>query len=122
MSEAKESLWWLAASPLIWAAHLLVSYGTAAVFCAKFQGEAGSLRPVQLFIFGLTAAALVGIGLVGLRGWKRHRLGGSPLPHDADTPEDRYRFLGFASALLSGVSGIAVVYAALPAVFIGSCR
>lgn len=120
MSEANESLWWLAASPLIWAAHLLLSYGVAAVFCAKVA--AASLWPVQLFIFALTAVALAGIALVGARGWRRHKLGGSPLPHDQDTPEDRYRFLGFASFLLSGISGIAVIYAVLPAVFIGSCR
>ena len=122
LPERSESLWVLAASPLIWAAHLLLSYGTAAIWCAKFAGPGGSLSPARVAIAAYTALSLAGIGVIGWRGWKHHRLGGADLPHDADSPEDRHRFLGFATLLLSGLSAVATVYEALPALFIRSCR
>ena len=120
--EAEESLGTLAASPLIWAAHLLLSYGTGAVWCAKVAGPGGSLRSVQAAIAVYTLASLAGIALIGRRGWRRHRFGDSALPHDFDSPADRHRFLGFATVLLSGLSAVAVLYQALATAFIGSCR
>lgn len=119
--EKKESLWILAASPLLWAAHLLLSYCTAAIWCAKFVGPSGSLATVQLAIALYTLLALVGIALIGWRAWRRHSYSDSTLPHDADSPAGRYGFLGFAGLLLSGLSALAVVFQALTAVFIGSC-
>jgi hypothetical protein len=122
LSEQKESLWALIASPVIWGAHFLASYGTAAVWCAKFAEPGGSLAAARAVIAGLTLVALAGIGLVGRRGWRHHRYDDSTLPHDLDSPEDRHRFLGFATSLLSGLSAVAVVYEALTIVFIESCR
>ena len=122
LREQHESLWRLAASPLLWAAHLLASYCTAAVFCEKFASGAGSLANVRVAIALFTLVALAAIGAVGWRGYRRHRYGDVNTPHDFDSPEDRHRFLGFATLLLSGLSAVAVVYQALPAVFIGSCR
>lgn len=121
-SEKKESLWMLAAAPLVWAAHLLLSYCTAAIWCAKFVGPSGSLAAVQLAIGLYTLVGLVGIALIGWRAWRRHSYADSKLPHDADSPADRHRFLGFIGLLLSGLSALAVVYQALAAVFIGSCQ
>lgn len=124
--ESTRSLLALVAGPMIWAAHLLIAYAVAAVFCAKVGGLAeGTLRPVRLAIAVLTALALAGIALVGRGGWRRHRHGSERAaadPHDADTPEDRHRFLGLATALLAGLSAVAVLYQALAAVFVGSCR
>lgn len=119
LHEQHESLWRLAASPLVWAAHLLASYCTAAIFCEKYSGSFASVR-VAIAVF--TALALAAIGVFGLRGYQRHRFGDANTPHDFDSPDDRHRFLGFATLLLSGLSAVAVVYQALPAVFIGSCR
>lgn len=121
LAEEHESLWRLAASPLIWSLHLLLSYCTAAVFCEKLAGDA-SFATVRWAIAVYTAFALVGIGYFGVRGYRNHRYGDASLPHDFDSPEDRHRFLGFATLLLSGLSAVAVLYQALPAVFIGSCR
>lgn len=120
--EKRETLWLLAASPTIWAGHLMVSYVTAAVWCAKFAGPDGSLGPVRIAIGVYTLLALAGIAAVGRSSWRRHRSGDPQVPHDADTDLDRYRFMGFASLLLSGLSAIAVLYAALTAVFIRTCR
>ena len=69
-----------------------------------------------------TVLALAGIGIIGWVGYRRHSYGTPTLPHDADTPEDRHRFLGFATLLLSALSAVAVLYAALVVVFIGSCH
>jgi len=122
LAEEHESLWVLVASPTIWAAHFLLSYGTAAIWCAKAADPDQSLDPVRVAIAVFTAVALVAIGVVGRRGWKSHALAPSEPPHDVDTPQDRHRFLGFATLLLSGLSAIAVLYETLAAVFIGTCR
>jgi hypothetical protein len=66
--------------------------------------------------------ALAGIGFIGWQGYRRHTHGTANLPHDFDTPEDRHRFLGYATLLLSGLSAVGVVYAALAAVFMESCH
>lgn len=121
-TERNQSLWVLVASPAIWAAHFLLSYATAAIWCAKVAPPAGSLGPARVAIAAFTVVGLAGIGFFGWRGYLRHRLHGSPPPHDRDTPEDRHRFLGFATMLLSGLSAIAVIYAALVVVFVRSCR
>ena len=122
LREEKASLWVLAASPALWSVHFLLSYITAAVYCVKLAGPGGSLMPARVAIAVYTALALGGIGLVGWRGYKRHKMGGSEPPHDADTPEDRHRFLGFATLLLSGLSAVATLYSALAAAIIRSCQ
>jgi hypothetical protein len=122
LSEKRARLWIIATSPTIWAAHFLLSYGTAAIWCAKFAGAGGSLWFARAAILVYTVVALFGIAIIGWRGYVRHTFAGSTLPHDFDSPADRHRFLGFATLLLSGLSAVAVIYAALAAVFIGSCR
>src|SRR5688572_13803265 len=94
LAEKKESLWRLIVSPTIWGAHLMLSYITAAIFCAKYAGSDGSLAPVRWAIGIYTAIALLGIIWNGFDGFRRHRYGSATLPHDDDTPADRHRFLG----------------------------
>jgi hypothetical protein len=121
LQEKHESLWLLTASPVIWAAHFMLCYATASVWCAKLAGQGGSFTAVRAAMAVYTVVALAGIGFVGWGGYRRHGYGRAELPHDEDTPEDRHRFLGFATLLLSALSGVAVIYAALVAVFIGRC-
>jgi hypothetical protein len=121
LTEENESLWILTASPVIWGVHFLLSYLTASVWCAKVVGVGGPLMSVRVAIAVYTALALAGIGIIGWVGYRRHSFGHADLPHDDDTPEDRHRFLGFATLLLSALSAVAVAYAALVAVFFGSC-
>jgi hypothetical protein len=120
--EKNQSLWSLTASPLIWAAHLMLSYITASIWCAKLAGPDKSLWEVRIAIIIYTALALIGIGVIGSIGYRRHSYGQATLPHDADTPEDRHRFLGFSTLLLSGLSAVAVIYAALVVIFFRSCH
>ena len=120
-AEERQSLWLLAAAPTLWMAHFLASYVTAAVWCAKVAGRGGPLGEARLWVAGFTAVALAGIAVTFVVGLRRHRLGTAATPHDLDTPEDRHRFLGFATVLLSGLSAVAVVYVALAAVFMETC-
>lgn len=120
--EHRDSLWWLTVGPGIWAVHFLASYATVAVWCAKVAGRDGALGTARTLVFVYTVVALLGIGAVAVRGWRRHSYGTATEPHDFDTPEDRHRFLGFSSLLLSLLSAIAVLYAGLTVAFIASCR
>jgi hypothetical protein len=120
-AEKNQRLWLLTASPVIWAAHFLLSYGTASVWCAKVAGPGDSLGGVRVAIAIYTVVALAGIGIIGWVGYRRHSHGDASVPHDDDTPEDRHRFLGFSTLLLSALSAVAVLYAALVVVFFRDC-
>jgi hypothetical protein len=122
LAENRESLWWVVASPLVWSAHFLLCYCTAAIWCARFAGEERSLSGARAAIAVYTLLAVVTVAAVAVKGFKRHRLAGGEVPHDADEPEDRHRFLGLATLLLSLLSLLAIAYSALAAVFIGSCH
>lgn len=122
LPESRESLWMLTFGPAIWAAHFMLSYVSAAVWCAKVVGRLGSLGPVRIAVGMYTVIALLGIGLTAWRGYRRHSLGAPTLPHDRDTAADRHRFLGFATLLLCGLSFIATIYVALAALFYTSCQ
>ena len=69
-----------------------------------------------------TLVALAAIGVVGWRGYQRHRHGTETTTHDLDTPEDRHRFLGFAVLLLAGLSALATLYAAFASAFFIACQ
>lgn len=120
--EERESLWKLTVSPVIWSAHFLLSYITAAIWCAKMAGPGGALTGVRLAIAVYTVLALAGIGMTTWLGFRRHRFGTTTATHDFDSPAGRHGFLGFAVVLLSILSAIATIYVALAAVFIGTCR
>jgi hypothetical protein len=124
----RDSLWLLTVGPIIWSAHLLLCYITAAVWCAKFVGPGGELGGVRTAIAWYTVAAVAGIVAVGWEGHRRHRHSSGPwtdgaeaTTHDLDSPGDRHRFLGFATLLLSGLSAVAVLYAALAATYFDTC-
>jgi len=116
------SLWLLTIAPSIWAVHLLLSYITAAVWCSKAVGPGGSLGSVRSAIVWYTTIALAGIAIVGWEGFRRHSYGTEATTHDLDSREDRHRFVGFATLLLSGLSAVGVLYAALAAQYFETCR
>lgn len=122
LPEKDENLWTLIVAPTIWAGHFLLCYATAAIWCAKFAARFDSLGAVRWLIGGYTVAALIGIAINGFNGLRRYRHGGAASPEDGDTPEDRHRFLGLATALLAGLSAVAVVFAAIVACYFDDCR
>ena len=121
LPERRESLWLLAFAPTIWMLHFLLSYITAAIWCAKVVGRSGPLGSARILIGIYTVLALIGIAIVIWRGFRMHNFGTATLPHDYDSPGDRHRFLGFATLLLGGLSAVATVYVASAVVFIDSC-
>lgn len=121
LPEEHESLWLLILSPVLWAVHFLLCYLTAAIWCAKLAGPDGSLGSVRVAITVYTVLALLGIGIIGWQAFRRHTFGNTTAPHDFDSPAGRHGFLGFATFLLSALSAVATLYAALAAVFIRSC-
>jgi hypothetical protein len=126
----KGSLWLLTAAPTMWAAHLLLCYVTAAIWCAKAVAPAAPLDGIRSAIAWYTMVALVGIVVIGWEGLRRHSYpskasdggGTEATTHDLDSREDRHRFLGFATLLLSGLSAVAVLYAAFAATLFDTCR
>jgi len=122
LHEKNQSLWRLVAPPLTWAAHLLLSYCTVAIFCEKLAGDGGPLGFARFAIAGYTLCALAALSFMMVDAYRRHRYADATLPHDFDSPDDRHRFLGFATLLLAGISTVAVIYQALPALFIGTCQ
>jgi hypothetical protein len=119
--ETRERIWVVPASPVIWGAHFLATYATASVWCGRWAGPTRTLDVAGLVIAGYTVVALAAIMSLGLYGWRAHRLNSADVPHDDDTPEDRHRFLGLATLLLSGLSGVGVIYSALAVWVGGSC-
>lgn len=122
LHERHERLWRIAVSPTIWAGHFLMSYITAAIWCAKYSPRDGSLGPVRWAILAYTVVALISIALNGRSGLQRHRRGTESPPHDFDTAGDRHGFLGYATVLLSVLSAVAVVFAASVIIFFEDCR
>lgn len=120
-SETNDNILLLTSGPLIWAAHFLLCYATASVWCAKVVEIDGSLGAVRGAILIYTLVGLVGSTAVAWIGYRRHRAGDASLPHDDDTPEDRYRFIGYATFLLACLSAVAIVYAGLITLFFRTC-
>lgn len=117
----KETLWTLIIAPTVWTLHFLACYILAAIFCAKpglFPFDFDALR---LIIGGMTALALVLIAVAGYQAWWQWGFGVHDPPHADDTADDRRRFQGFATLLLCGLSFIAVIYTAMPAVVMTGC-
>lgn len=116
-----ETLWTLFTAPVVWAVHFLFCYVGAAIYCAK-QGEVefsfGALRT------SIAVATLIALSLIAASAWLAWRqwgFGTRDPPHDDPTRHDRTLFQGFATLLLSGLSFVAVVMVALPALFVTEC-
>lgn len=118
----RDSLWSLIAGPTIWAAHFLISYISAALFCAKFAGPT-SLDILRVIIAIATVVALVGIGFAGVQAADNWRQAlNAEWAADANSLTMRRRFVGRAAFLLSGLSGVSVLYVGLTVLFVSSCR
>jgi len=122
LHESNASMWSLAVPPILWAAHFLLSYCTAAIWCAKFAGESRSLSTARALIALYTALALAGLFITALRGYRGHQSHTTQAEHHEDSAPGRYRFMGYAAMLLSLLSAIAVLYAALVVLIIRSCH
>jgi Kef-type K+ transport system membrane component KefB len=115
-----ETLWTLFTAPVVWAAHFLFCYISAAVYCAKQPAwlDFGAVR------IGIVLATLISLALIvfaALLAWRQWGFGTDDPPHDDATRSDRLLFQGYATLLLSGLSFVAVVFTAMPALLIATC-
>jgi hypothetical protein len=98
--------------PLVWSAHFLLVYVGVALVC-----ERDWALPVGPPIAGATAVALVlialqfGLGLRTLRGTE----------HRASALAQRVAFQAESGMLLSAIAFVAVIYTALPVLFVPAC-
>lgn len=122
LHEDRASIWMLTTGPTVWALHFLGCYIGAAVWCAKAAMPATSLADLRGALLAATGVALLLIAGFGWRGYRQHRFEAEAVPHDQPTAADRHRFLGFATALLCGLSFVAVLYSALVILAIRTCR
>ncbi|MCF6113427.1 hypothetical protein [Mesorhizobium muleiense] len=116
-----ETLWTLFTAPVVWAAHFLVCYIGAAIYCAKPELVGLSFSAVRAGIAAATVIALSLIALSAWLAWRQWGFGTDDPPHDDPTRRDRTQFQGFATLLLSGLSFIAVIFTAMPALFLTEC-
>lgn len=116
-----ESLWTLFTAPVIWAVHFLACYVGAAVFCAKRDMLDFGFEAVRLGVAAGTVVALALIVLSAWLAWRQWGFGEHDPPHEEPTRHDRTLFQGFATLLLSGLSFVAVVFTALPVLFLTGC-
>ena len=117
-----ESLWTLFTAPVVWALHFVLCYIVVAIYCEKSVAWNVEFSSVRIALGLLTLAALAMIVLSAFLAWRQWGFGAGDPPHDEPTAQDRRLFQGFATLLLSGLSFVAVVYAAIPLIFIAGCH
>jgi magnesium-transporting ATPase (P-type) len=116
-------LWRVIAAPIVWAVHFLFCYVFAAVYCEKL-GRDASLDTATWIIVGATVLALALIGLSTHHLWRvRGRsLTDDDFEYEHNTPEERHRFLSHVALMLCVLSAVAVLYVAIPMLYLTSCR
>ncbi|MCJ8507318.1 hypothetical protein MUU53_05255 [Rhizobium lemnae] len=117
-----ETLWTLFTAPAVWALHFLVCYVAAAIYCAKPGFLGLGFLDLRWLLGGLTFIALAFIVLAGYLAWRQWGFGSGDPPHDEPTRDDRKLFQGFATLLLCGLSFVAVIYTAIPLIFLAECQ
>lgn len=116
-----ESLWTLFTAPVVWALHFLVCYAGAAIYCEKRHLFGTDFNGLRIAIAVVTLLSLAMIVLSAALAWRQWGFGTGDPPHDDPTRRDRTLFQGYATLLLSGLSFVAVVFTALPTLFITEC-
>lgn len=111
----RDSLIGMVASPLVWAGHFLVCYTLVALACAfgfgiGTGGEWGTVRIILLIVSAGAVLVIAGLTFLAYRRWRQS--GGSEPAQDHR--QERHRFMSVAALLLSVLSGVGVVYTAIP--------
>lgn len=116
-------LWRVIFAPIVWAFHFLFCYVYGAIYCAKTGRDASLTGPTQVII-GATVLALVMIGVSTLKLWRvRGRsLTDNDFEFEHNNAEERHRFLSHVALMLCVLSAVAIIYTAIPMLYLTSCR
>lgn len=116
-------LWGVIAAPVMWAFHFLFCYVAVAIYCEK-AGRAASLGDMRLAVAAATVVALAAIGWSSRTLWRVHgrSLTDNDFEFEHNTPEERHRFLSHVALMLCVLSTVAVLFVALPAFYLSTCR
>ena len=116
-------LWKVIFAPTVWAVHFLFCYVYAAVYCEK-AGRDASLEGPTLVILIATVVALALIALSTAKFWavRGRSLTDNDFEYEHNTPEERHRFLSHVALMLCLLSAVAVIYVAIPMLYLTSCR
>ncbi|WP_149538239.1 hypothetical protein [Siccirubricoccus phaeus] len=107
------------AALLVWAGHFTLIYGAHALACERGFADAAllGLPAVPALVLGASLAALLAVGLVGWRAWRR--LDGSLA---AEAGEDAPRFLAWLTLATALLAALAILWEAVPVLLLHSCR
>lgn len=121
--EAGTDLWQVIAAPVVWAGHFLFCYVFAAIWCQKL-GRDAPLEGATWAVIAATVVALLLIGLSSLSLWRvrARSLTDDDLEFEHNSPEERHRFLSHVALMLCVLSAVAVIYVAIPMLYLTSCR
>lgn len=116
-------LWRVIAAPIVWALHFLFCYVAVAIYCEK-AGRAASLVDMRATVGVATFVALAAIGWSSHTLWRVYgrSLTDNDLEFEHNTPEERHRFLSHVALMLCVLSAVAVLFVALPAFYLATCR
>lgn len=116
-------LWKVIAAPLIWSVHFVVCYVLAAVWCEKL-GRSAELETAKIAILVATGVALAGIAFSTHHLWqvRARSLTDNDFDFEHNSPEERHRFLSHVALMLCALSAVAVIYVAIPAIYLTTCR
>ena len=99
--------------PTVFLAHLLAGYALAAHACR--QNDALSLHIASVIAIALT----LGLGLLSLRGWRRH---GREWPDASASVATRDRFLSLMGIAITATVVLTLLAQWIPVFFIEPCR
>lgn len=124
--EETSSIFRIALGPTIWAVHFVLSYGAAAIYCAKFATGSEPVPSFRLAVGALTILALAGIAWTGVEAFRQWNVNAKRTLREVaadlvEEDEGRHEFLGHAALLLAIISFVGVIFCALPVLYIPSC-
>ena len=116
-------LWRVIAAPIVWALHFLFCYVWMAIYCEK-AGREATLGDARIVVIVATVLALAAVGGATHALWRvRGRsLTDNDFEFEHNTPEERHRFLSHVALMLCVLSAVAVIYVAIPMLYLTSCR
>jgi len=106
------------AALLVWAGHFALVYGVHAVACERGleDGALLGLPAVPVLVLGASLAALLAVGIVGLRAWRRLDRGLA-----GEEGEDGPQFLAWLTLATALLAALAILWEVVPVLLLRAC-